>query len=44
LLDLFQSLKVKVTLTDQRFTGTPVELQFHGSYLKTHGTVYSRSK
>jgi len=30
LLDLFRSLKVKVTLTDQRFTGTPVELQFHG--------------
>jgi superfamily II DNA or RNA helicase len=25
-----ESLKVKVTLTDQRFTGTPVELQFHG--------------
>ena len=30
LLDLFRSLKVKVALTDQRFTGTPVELQFHG--------------
>ena len=29
-LDLFQSLKINVTLTDQRFSGTPLELQFHG--------------
>jgi superfamily II DNA or RNA helicase len=29
-LDLFQSLQVKVKLTDQRFAGIPVELQFHG--------------
>ena len=31
LLELFQSLKVKVTLADQRFAGTPLELQFRGS-------------
>jgi hypothetical protein len=31
LLDLFQSLKIKVRLTDQRFTGTSLELQFHGA-------------
>jgi superfamily II DNA or RNA helicase len=31
LLELFQSLKVKVTLADQRFAGTPLELEFHGS-------------
>ncbi|MBI1878363.1 MAG: DEAD/DEAH box helicase family protein [Chloroflexi bacterium] len=30
LLNLFQSLQVKVRLTDQRFGGTPLELQFHG--------------
>jgi len=30
LLDLFRSLKVNVKLADQRFTGTPLELQFHG--------------
>ncbi|NTU63875.1 MAG: DEAD/DEAH box helicase family protein [Chloroflexi bacterium] len=29
-LDLFQSLKINVTLTDQRFSGAPLELQFHG--------------
>ncbi|MCL4301035.1 MAG: DEAD/DEAH box helicase [Anaerolineae bacterium] len=29
-LDLFQSLQVKVKLTDQRFAGTPLALQFHG--------------
>ena len=31
LLELFQSLKVKVTLADQRFAGTPLELEFHGN-------------
>ena len=31
ILDLFQSLKVKVDLTDERFTGTPLELQFQGT-------------
>jgi superfamily II DNA or RNA helicase len=31
LLALFQSLKVKVTLTDQRFAGAPLELQFQAS-------------
>jgi hypothetical protein len=31
LLELFQSLKVKVALADQRFAGTPLELQFRGS-------------
>jgi hypothetical protein len=31
LLELFQSLKIKVTLTDQRFTGVPLELQFQGN-------------
>jgi superfamily II DNA or RNA helicase len=31
LLELFQSLKVKVTLTDQRFAGAPLELQFQAS-------------
>ncbi len=31
LLALFQSLKVKVALTDQRFAGAPLELQFRGS-------------
>jgi len=30
LLDLFQSLKIKVKLTDERFTGTSIELQFQG--------------
>src|SRR3972149_7477449 len=30
LLALFQSLKVETRLTDQRYTGTPLELQFHG--------------
>ena len=29
-LELLQSLKISVTLTDQRFSGTPLELQFHG--------------
>jgi superfamily II DNA or RNA helicase len=31
LLALFRSLKVKVTLADQRFAGTPLELEFHGN-------------
>jgi len=31
LLDLFESLKVDVTLVDQRFGGTPVDLEFHGT-------------
>ncbi len=31
LLALFQSLKVKVALTDQRFVGAPLALQFRGS-------------
>jgi superfamily II DNA or RNA helicase len=31
LLDLFQSLKIKVRLTDQRFIGTYLELQFCGA-------------
>jgi superfamily II DNA or RNA helicase len=31
LLDLFKSLKVKVTLTDQRFAGIPLEFTFHGT-------------
>jgi superfamily II DNA or RNA helicase len=31
LLNLFKSLKVKVTLTDQRFAGTPITVQFHGA-------------
>jgi len=30
LLALFQSLKVETRLTDQRYIGTPLELQFHG--------------
>ncbi len=30
LLDLFQSLKIKARLIDQRFIGGPVEIQFHG--------------
>jgi hypothetical protein len=30
LLDLFRSLQVNVKLTDQRFAGIPLELQFHG--------------
>ena len=30
LLDLFQSLSIQVTLTDQRLAGTPLEVQFHG--------------
>jgi superfamily II DNA or RNA helicase len=30
-LDLFRSLKVKVKLADERFAGTPLELQFHGA-------------
>jgi superfamily II DNA or RNA helicase len=30
LLDLLQSLKVKVTLTDERSTGEPLEVQFQG--------------
>ncbi len=30
ILDLFRSLQVNVRLTDQRFAGTPLELQFHG--------------
>ena len=29
-LDLFRTLKVKVRLTDERFAGTPLELEFHG--------------
>lgn len=31
LLDLFKSLNVKVTLTDQRFVGAPREFEFHGT-------------
>lgn len=31
LLDLFKSLKVKVSLTDQRFAGAPLEFKFHGT-------------
>jgi len=31
LLNLFKSLNVKVTLTDQRFVGAPLELDFHGT-------------
>lgn len=34
LLDLFQSLKVDVRLTDQRFSGVPVDLEFHGALRK----------
>lgn len=30
ILDLFQSLKIKVKLTDERFTGTSLDLQFQG--------------
>lgn len=30
IVDLFQSLNVKVNLTDERFAGTPLELQFQG--------------
>ena len=30
MLDLFRSLEGNVELTDQRFAGTPIELQFHG--------------
>ncbi|MEW5817720.1 MAG: DEAD/DEAH box helicase family protein, partial [Spirochaetota bacterium] len=30
IVDLFQSLNVKVKLTDERFTGKPLELQFQG--------------
>ena len=30
LLDLCQSLKINVKLVDQRFSGIPLELQFHG--------------
>jgi superfamily II DNA or RNA helicase len=30
LLDLFKSLGVKVTLTDQRFAGIPIDVQFNG--------------
>jgi hypothetical protein len=30
LLDLFQSLKVDVKLTDQRFGGIPMDFEFHG--------------
>jgi superfamily II DNA or RNA helicase len=30
LIDLFQSLRVDVKLTDQRFGGIPVDLEFHG--------------
>jgi len=30
LLDLFQSLKISAALTDQRFSGAPLDLQFHG--------------
>ncbi len=29
-LDLFRSLKVKVRLTDERFAGIPLEVEFHG--------------
>jgi superfamily II DNA or RNA helicase len=31
LLTLFKSLNVKVALTDRRFTGAPLELDFHGT-------------
>ncbi|MCL5951374.1 MAG: DEAD/DEAH box helicase [Chloroflexi bacterium] len=31
LLGLFQSLSIRVKLTDQRVAGTPIELQFHGT-------------
>ncbi len=31
LLDLFKSLNVKVTLTDERFAGAPLEFVFHGT-------------
>jgi superfamily II DNA or RNA helicase len=31
LLELFQSLQIKVALTDQRFAGIPLELQFRGT-------------
>ena len=31
LLALFKSLNVKATLTDQRFTGTPLGFKFHGT-------------
>jgi superfamily II DNA or RNA helicase len=30
LLDLFQSLQVEVKLSDQRFSGVPLDLEFHG--------------
>jgi superfamily II DNA or RNA helicase len=30
LIDLFQSLRIDVKLTDQRFGGIPVDLEFHG--------------
>ena len=29
-LDLFKSLNVKVSLTDQRFEGSPIDIQFQG--------------
>ena len=31
LLDLFKSLNVKVSLTDERFAGAPLEFEFHGT-------------
>ena len=34
ILDLFQSLEIKVKLTDERFTGTSLELQFQGDLRK----------
>jgi superfamily II DNA or RNA helicase len=34
LLDLFQSLRIDVNLTDERFSGVPVDLEFHGALRK----------
>ncbi|MGB8648478.1 MAG: DEAD/DEAH box helicase family protein [Anaerolineae bacterium] len=31
LLDLFRSLQIQVTLVDERFAGTPLEVEFHGT-------------
>ena len=31
LLDLFQTLQIKVEMTEQRFGGNPLEVQFHGA-------------
>lgn len=31
LLDLFRSLQVNVKIIDQRFAGTPIDVQFHGA-------------